>query len=52
MSPGVTKKQLTVASPSNSRPPFESALEKNFEKSGARSSRDRRNDPVFQGGYQ
>ena len=51
--PGVAKKQLPVCSPSVSRPSFESALEKSFEKSGARrSGRDRRNAPVFQGGYQ
>ena len=53
MSPGVTKKQFSVASPSASRPSFESALEKSFEKSGARrSSHDCRNAPFFQGGYQ
>ena len=52
-SPGVVKKQFSVCSPSVSRPTFESALEKSFEKSGARrSGRDRRNAPVFQGGYQ
>ena len=52
-SPGVVKKQFSVCSPSVSRPSFESALEKSFEKSGARrSGRDRRNAPVFQGGYQ
>ena len=52
-SPGVTKKQFSVCSPSVSRPSFESALERSFEKSGARrSGRDRRNAPVFQGGYQ
>ena len=52
-SPGVVKKQFSVCSPFVSRPSFESALEKNFEKSGARrSSRDRRNAPVFQGEYQ
>ena len=52
-SPGVTKKQFSVGSPVVSRQSFESALEKSFEKSGARrSSRDRRNAPVFQGGYQ
>ena len=52
-SPGLAKKQFSVCSPSVSRPSFESALEKNFEKSGARrSSRDRRNAPVFQGGYE
>ena len=52
-SPGVSKKQFFVCSPSVSRPSFESALEKSFEKSGARrSSRDRRNAPIFQGGYQ
>ena len=50
---GVTKKQFSVCSPSVSRPSFESALQKSFEKSGARrSSRDRRNAPVFLGGYQ
>ena len=52
VSPGVSKKQFSVSSPSVSRPSFESALEKSFEKSGARSGRDRRNAPVFQGGYQ
>ena len=52
MSPGVSKKQFSVSSPSVSRPSFESALEKSFEKSGARrSGRDRRNAPVLQGGY-
>ena len=52
VSPGVTKKN-SVASPSASRPSFESALERSFEKSGARrSSRDCRNAAVFQGGYQ
>ena len=52
-SPGVVEKQFSVCSPSVSRPSFESALEKSFEKSGARrSGRDRRNAPVFQGGYQ
>ena len=51
--PGVTKKQFSVCSPCVSRPSIESALQKSFEKSGARrSSRDRRNAPVFQGGYQ
>ena len=34
MSPGVAKKQFSVASPSASRPSFESALQKSFEKSG------------------
>ena len=53
MSPGVSKKQFSVSIPSVSRPSFESALEKSFEKSGARTSgRDCRNAPVFQGGYQ
>ena len=53
MSPGVVKKQFSVSSPSASRPSFESALQKSFEKSGARrSGRDRRNAPVFQRGYQ
>ena len=47
------KKQFSVGSPVVSRLSFESALEKSFEKSGARrSGRDRRNAPVFQGGYQ
>ena len=51
--PGVLKKQFSVSSPSASRPSFESALQKSFEKSGARrSGRDFRNAPVFQGGYQ
>ena len=53
VSPGVVKKQFSVSSPSASRPSFESALQKCFEKSGARKSgRDRRNAPVFQGVYQ
>ena len=53
VSPGVAKKQFSVASPSASRPSFESVLQKSFDKSGARrSGRDRRNDPVFQRGYQ
>ena len=53
MCPGVSKKHFSVSSPSVSRPSFESALEKSFEKSGARrGGRDRRNAPVFQGGYQ
>ena len=52
VSPGVTKKN-SVSSPSASRPSFESALQKSFEKSGARrSGRDRRNASVLQGGYQ
>ena len=52
-SPGVTKKLFSVCSPSVSRPSFESALQKSFEKSGTRRSiRDRCNAPVFQGGYQ
>ena len=35
MSPGVAKKQqFSVAGPSASRPSFESALKKSFEKSG------------------
>ena len=52
-SPGVPRKQFSVCSPSVSRPSFEFALQKSFEKSGARrSGRDRRNAPVFQGGYQ
>ena len=50
MSPGVVKKQFSVSSPSASRPSFEAAFQKSFEKSGARrSGRDRRNAPVFQG---
>ena len=53
VSPGVARKQFFVASPSASRPSFKSALQKSFEKSGARrSTRDRRNAPVFQGGCQ
>ena len=53
VSPGVVKKQFSVSSPSASRPSFESALQKSFEKSGARKSgRDRRNAPVSQEGYQ
>ena len=53
-SPGVTKKKhFSVCSPSVSRPSFESALEKSFEKSGARrSGRDRCNAAVFQWVYQ
>ena len=51
--PGAVKKQFYVSSPSASRPSFEFALQKSFDKSGARrSGRDRRNAPVFQGGYQ
>ena len=47
------KKQFSVSSPSVSRPSLEFALEKSFEKSGARrSGRNRRNAPVFQGGHQ
>ena len=53
VSPGVPEKQFSVSSQSVSRPSFGSAPEKSFEKSGARrSGRDRRNAPVFQGGYQ
>ena len=53
VSPGVVKKQFSVSSPSASRPSFESALQKSYEKSGARrSGRNRRNAPVFQGRYQ
>ena len=53
MSIGVVKKEFSVSIPSASRPSFESALQKSFEKLGARrSGRDRRNDPVFQGQYQ
>ena len=53
VSPSVVKKQFSVSSPSASRPSFEAALQKSFEKLGARrSGRDRRNAPVFQGGYQ
>ena len=52
-SPGVSKKKFAISSPSVSRPSFASALQKSFEMSGARrSGRDRRNAPVFQGGYQ
>ena len=52
-SPGVSKKQFSVSRPSVNRPSFESALQKSFEKSGARrSGRDRRNAPVFEAGYQ
>ena len=53
MSPGASKKTFSVASASGSRPSLESALQKRFEKSGARRSGcARRNAPVFQGGYQ
>ena len=52
VSPRAKKKQFSVSSPSASRPSFEYALRKSFQKSGARrSSRDRRDAPVFQGGY-
>ena len=45
------KRQFPVESPSASRPSFEAALEKSFEKSGAKSSgHDRRNAPAFQRG--
>ena len=40
-SPGVVKKQFPVSRPSASRPSFESALQKSFEKSGARRSKPR-----------
>ena len=51
VSPVVTKKkQFSVESPSPSRPSFEAALEKCFEKSSARrSGRDCHNAPVFPG---
>ena len=53
VSPGVVKKQFSVSSPSAGGPSFESALQKSFEKSGARRSGcDRRNAPVFFRGYQ
>ena len=53
MSPVVAKKQFSVESASASRPSFEAALEKSFEKSGARrSGRDRPIALVFHGGYQ
>ena len=53
VSPGLVKKHFSVSSPSASRPSSESALQKSFEKSGARGSgRDRRNAPFFQSGYQ
>ena len=43
------KEQFSVSSPSASRPSFESALQKSFEKWGARRrGRDCRNAPVFQ----
>ena len=35
VSPGVVRKQFSVSGPSASRPSFESALQKSFEKSGA-----------------
>ena len=38
VSPGVPKKQFSVNSPVVSRPSFECALEKSFEKPGARTS--------------
>ena len=51
VSPVAAKKQFSVENPSASRPSFEAALEKCFEKSGAKSSgSDRRIAPVFQGG--
>ena len=47
----VVTKKLSVESPSVGRPSFKAALEKSFEKSGARrSGRDGRNAPVFHGG--
>ena len=50
VSPSVMKKQFSVSSPSASRPSFESALQKSFEKSGVRrSGRDRRKALVFKG---
>ena len=50
---GVVKKQFSVSSPTASRPSFESALQKSFEKSGKRrSGRYHHNAPVFQGRYQ
>ena len=50
--PCFARKQLYVAGQSASRPSFESALQKSFEKSGARrSGRDCRTVPVFQGEY-
>ena len=55
MSPGVAKKKLYVASPSTSRPSFESALQKvlrSWKLGARRSSPDCRKAPVFQGGYQ
>ena len=53
VSPGLVKKQFSVSIPSASRRSFETALQKSFEKSGARrSGRDRLNAPVFQEGYQ
>ena len=53
MSPGVVKKHFSVSSPSASSPSIESALQKSFQKSGARrSGRDCRNAPVLQGRYQ
>ena len=53
VSPVVAQIQVFVESPSASRPSFEAALEKSFEKSGSRrSGRDGRNAPVFRGGYQ
>ena len=47
VSPGVSKKQFSISSPSASRPSFESALQKSFEKLGARSS-----SPSVPRGYQ
>ena len=53
VSPVVARKQFFVESPSASRHSFDAVLEKSFENSGARrSGRDRRNAPVFRGGYQ
>ena len=49
----VAKELFSVESPFATRPFFEAAVEKSFEKSGARRIfLDRRNAPIFQGGYQ
>ena len=52
VTPVVVKKHFSVESPYASRPSFEAAPQKSFEKSGARrSGRDRRKASVFQRGH-
>ena len=53
LSPVVVEKQFSVESASASRPSFDAALEKTFEKSATRRKvRDCRTAPIFHGGYQ